>query len=223
MKSDNLQLKELVIGRDDVAMLPPISLQLNPGEMLMIRGRNGSGKSSLLKCIAGLLQPMDGMVQWGNVAMGEHALYPYGILYLGHKRGLDLSMSVKANVSFWAKAYRQPELIDAALHYFDLEDIADTAVHQLSAGWQQRVALTKLITQPGAIWLLDEPTANLDGDGLALLHSLIQTRIEQGGIVVVASHVSFDGPRVRLLDLDQLSPGLNDVHDAGGLHVAHLH
>ena len=126
-------------------------------------------------------------------------------VYLGHKRGLTPSMSVLDNVAFWAKASGHPELTDAALHYFELADIPNVAVESLSAGWQQRVALTRLITMPSGVWLLDEPTSNLDAEGINLLHSLVQTRLEQGGIVLIATHLQLQGEKVRELNINALN------------------
>ena len=125
-------------------------------------------------------------------------------LYIGHKRGLVPSMSVVDNVSFWAKASGHPELAAAAMHYFDLDDIPEASTGDLSAGWQQRVALTRLITIPKGIWLLDEPMANLDAEGIALLQSLIQSRLEQGGIILIATHAQLQGERVKVLNVSGL-------------------
>lgn len=222
MKSNNLELVGLSIVRDGAVVLPPIHECINAGEILLIQGRNGCGKSSLLKAIAGLLPTPPGQVLWDGAPLHATPNYAYSLVYLGHKRGVELSLSVGHHVRFWAKAYRQPELVDAALHYFDLEDIVDTPVYTLSAGWQQRVALTRLITQPGSVWLLDEPTANLDEDGLGLLNALIQTRCEQGGIILIASHAPFQGEKVRRLNLDALSGELAGGA-IGGLYVADLH
>jgi heme exporter protein A len=214
MKSDNLQLQELACARDGAWVLPPITQQLRAGEVLLVSGRNGCGKSTLLKTVAGLLRPATGEILWNGEPLRAQGGYPANLVYIGHKRGVEPSLSVLAHVKFWARAFRQQELIEAALHYFDLEDIAHTPVHQLSAGWQQRVALTRLITQPGSLWLLDEPTQNLDADGLNLLHSLMQTRSEQGGIIMLASHVPLEGDRVRQLDLNTLTQhgGIDDLH-----------
>jgi ABC-type transport system involved in cytochrome c biogenesis ATPase subunit len=125
-------------------------------------------------------------------------------LYLGHKRGLTPSMSVYDNVAFWARAAGHPELTAAAMRYFDLDDIPDVAVETLSAGWQQRVALTRLITHPSPLWLLDEPTANLDSEGVALLQSLMHARLEQGGIILVATHMQMQGPKIQVLNISNL-------------------
>ena len=196
MKSNSLRLEGLVIARDGAELSAPISLELKAGDMLAIHGSNGSGKSTLLKTIAGLLP-----VTQGSILVNDTWPAASRPLYCGHKRGLTPNMSVYHNVSFWAKAAGYPELTAAAMRYFDLDDIPHTNVHELSAGWQQRVALTRLITMPSNLWLLDEPTANLDAEGIALLQSLLQSRLEQGGIVLVATHMQMQGENIRILDL----------------------
>lgn len=204
MKSNSLALEKLVIGREGAPLSAPIDLTLEAGELLTITGSNGSGKSTLLKMVAGLLPVESGAVRYNDSWPADPKP-----LYFGHKRGLTTSLSVHDNVALWAKACGQPELIEAALSYWDLDDIPNAKVESLSAGWQQRVALTRLVTVPAKLWLLDEPTANLDTDGIELLHSLIQTRLEQGGIILVATHLPFEGPKVRKLELSGLQQPLN--------------
>ncbi len=199
MKSNSLSLSGLVIARDGALLSDPVTLALAAGEMLVIHGKNGSGKSTLLKTIANLLPIHEGSINVNGVWPAESKP-----LYLGHKRGLVPSMSVYDNVSFWAKAACYPELTLAAMRYFDLEDAAAISVGELSAGWQQRVALTRLITMPSTLWLLDEPTANLDTEGMALLQSLIQSRLEQGGIILIASHMGMQGGAIKTLNLSSL-------------------
>ena len=195
MKSNSITVDSLVIMREGAPLSKTLTLNLKAGELLVIHGSNGSGKSTLLKMLAGLLPVTQGTITQSEGIAGS------ATLYLGHKRGLTPSMSVMDNVSFWANAAGAPELTLAALRYFDLEDAAATNVGELSAGWQQRVALTRLITMPSLLWLLDEPTANLDMDGMALLQSLLQSRCEQGGIVVIASHIPMQGPNIITLHL----------------------
>jgi heme exporter protein A len=200
MKSNSLSIEGLVVAREAAPLTAPITLTLNGGQLLALHGSNGSGKSTLLKTIAGLLPIYLGAIRYNDLWPIEPKP-----LYLGHKRGLAPSMSVLDNVSFWAKASGHPELIDAAMHYFDLADIPDARVDSLSAGWQQRVALTRLITMPRGLWLLDEPTSNLDSDGIGLLHSLIQTRLEQGGIILVATHMQLEGDKIINLNISELT------------------
>lgn len=203
MRSNNLALNSLVIARDGAPLSPPITLALQGGEMLAIHGSNGSGKSTLLKTIAGLLP-----IYQGSISINECWPADPRPLYLGHKRGLEPSMSVVDNVSFWAKASGFKELTAAAMRYFDLDDIPYTPVQELSAGWQQRVALTRLITMPSSLWLLDEPTSNLDAEGVALLQSLMQTRAEQGGIVLVATHMQLQGENIKILNIKEINEKL---------------
>ncbi|MES2983560.1 MAG: heme ABC exporter ATP-binding protein CcmA [Pseudomonadota bacterium] len=203
MKSNSLTLASLVVAREGAPLTAPITLALEGGQMLAIHGANGSGKSTLLKTLAGLVAPDSGTIAINGA--WPAARRPF---YLGHKRGLVPTMSVYDNVAFWARAAGYPELTAAAMHYFELTDIADTTVTTLSAGWQQRVALTRLITIPTALWLLDEPTANLDTEGTALLQSLMQSRLEQGGIVVVATHTRVGGDSIKILNLSELNKTL---------------
>lgn len=201
MKSNRLELNSLTIARDGASLFAPLDITVKSGELLVVRGPNGCGKSSLLKSIAGLL-PIAG----GSIGLNSRPIENASrdaITYVGHLRGLNPSLSVWDNVAFWAKLYRRREVIDAALHYFDLVDIADVPVRTLSAGWQQRVALTRLITSPGFLWLLDEPSSNLDKKGTELLHSLLETRLEQGGLALMATHHNFSGDYVRILDLTE--------------------
>lgn len=216
MKSDNLELLDVSIAREGVLVLPPITQRLKAGDVLLVSGRNGSGKSSLLKAVAGLLPLAGGRMLFNGQALHDAPDFTRSIVYIGHKRGVEPGMPVRAHVRFWARAFKSRELEEAALHYFDLEDIADVPVHTLSAGWQQRVALTRLILQPGKIWLLDEPTAGLDEDGLRLLNGIIESRQEQGGIILIASHAQFAGDKVQHLDLNSLTK-------QGGHDVLHAH
>lgn len=200
MKSNSLELENLVIMRDGAALTPAITLKLGKSEMLLVRGNNGSGKSTFLKTLAGLLPVEAGHIKVGGVWPAQRAP-----LYLGHKRGLITSMSVYDNVAFWAKASGFPELTAAAMHYFELSDVANSPLESLSAGWQQRVALTRLITIQSPLWLLDEPVANLDAAGTGLLQTLMQARLEQGGIIVLTSHAQMEGDMLQVLDLNQLT------------------
>ncbi len=199
-------MESLVIARDGAPLTSPINLQLTGGDMLAIYGTNGSGKSTLLKTVAGLLPIHQGAIRINEAWPAEQRP-----LYIGHRRGLTPSMSVHDNVSFWAKAAGYPELAAAAMHYLDLDDIPHATVDELSAGWQQRVALTRLITMPTGLWLLDEPMANLDAEGVALLQSLVQSRLEQGGIILIATHMQLQGERVKTLNISQLADNAKEV------------
>jgi heme exporter protein A len=200
MKSNSLELEGLVIAREGAELAQPITVSLSGGELLAVRGSNGSGKSTLLKTLAGLLPPKAGALRYNG-----HPAPQTPILYLGHKLGLAPDMSVYDNIALWAKLAGARELILASAHYFDLTDILDVPVHTLSAGWQQRVALTRLLTIPSALWLLDEPTSHLDAEGVSLLQGLMQSRLEQGGIIAVASHHELQGKFIKTININMLN------------------
>jgi heme exporter protein A len=200
MKSNSLELDGLVVAREGAPLMSPLNLSIAEGEMLAVRGSNGSGKSTLLKTLAGLIPAHSGSATIGGAPVAETS-----ILYVGHKSGLARDMSVYDNVVLWARLHNAPELTAAALHYFDLRDIADVPLHTLSAGWQQRVVLTRLITIPAKLWLLDEPTANLDSAGTSLLQTLLHARLEQGGMVVIATHVDMKGDFVKTINISNLN------------------
>ena len=196
MKSNSLRIHALVVAREGAPLCGPVSVELERSQMLVIRGNNGSGKSTFLRTVAGLLPPLTGSIE------KEGGRAP---LYLGHKRGLAPELSVYDNVAHWARLCGHPELTFAAMRYFDLTDIADVPLHKLSAGWQQRVALTRLITVQSPLWLLDEPASNLDGQGAQLLQSLMQARLEQGGIIVIATHSDIQGEMIKTIHLNALN------------------
>lgn len=205
MQANPLILESIELTRGGVTLFSPLSLTMLPGDLWAIHGDNGSGKSTLLKALAGLHPIHAGRALYGNMPIAGHPEYPACVTFLGHKRALRLSMSVEANIAHWARLYGTPELIDAALHYFDLEPYADTPCAMLSAGWRERVALARLIINPGPLWLLDEPMAHLDAEGISLVQSIIGTRLEQGGIVCVTSHHPIEGDRIKTINLNELT------------------
>lgn len=207
MEQHTLSFNNATLTREGVELVGGLHMSLQSGDLLMVQGANGSGKSTLLKAMAGLFTLSDGSIDWNGTPIARSEHYPNNVLYLGHKRGLRPDMSVLDNVKFWADMRQNSELVEAALHYFDLEPVAHAACNTLSAGWQQRVALTRLLTMPSSLWLLDEPTANLDEEAVALLHSLIMSRIEQKGIVVMTTHADVQGETHKTLDLNAVRSG----------------
>lgn len=210
MKNNSLQLDGLSIARDGMVLIPEINCQLQAGELLAVYGSNGVGKSTLLRSIAGLHRLAAGDVRWNGEPLDEVDFKP---LYLGHRRGLHASLTVAENVRLWAEASGAPELFPVAMHYFDLEDLAEVPVNHLSAGWQQRVALTRLLTMVSPLWLLDEPASNLDAQGVSLLQSLIQTRLERGGIIIVATHHPMQGDFIKTININDINKNINVVNE----------
>lgn len=175
--------------RGEVPIFQQVGFSLQEGSLLLLKGPNGSGKTSLIKILTGLMPPDAGQVSWEGQSIAGNDGFKRELMYIGHKSGVKLDCTVEENVAFWAKLYDTEMLLAAALKFYDLTPYRDVPAGQLSAGWQRRVALARLIVVPCKLWLLDEPTNFLDDDAVMLTASLIESRVKQGGIVVVASHI----------------------------------
>lgn len=179
----------LTCARGGRAIFAQLGFCLQDGALLLLKGANGSGKTSLIKMLAGLLPPTEGTVYWNGVRIGESDDFRDQLIYIGHKSAVKLDATVEENIRFWGRLYGTEMLITAALTFYGLTQFKDIPAIQLSAGWQRRVALARLIVAPCRLWLLDEPTNFLDEEAVALTAGLIESRVKQGGIVVVASHI----------------------------------
>lgn len=175
-----------------------VSLQL--GAALALRGANGSGKSTLLRIMAGLMPPATGEVLWQGENIRNNADFLQSVLYIGHQNALKPELSVYDNVQYWAALRGTEMLAPAAMQFFGLWPMSDIPAGELSAGWQRRVTLARLLSTPSRVWLLDEPFANLDAEGIEMLDGLISTRVKQDGIVILASHSDESIPSLEIGD-----------------------
>ncbi len=168
-----------------------LGVTLSPGCLLVVKGENGSGKTTFLQAVAGIRKPASGCFA-----------YPEGVtqpLYISHRQGVNPDFTVREMMEFWAGLLGDDKLIAPALHYFDLEPYADFRCGDLSMGWRQRVSLSRLLYIPSSLWVLDEPTSHLDDAGISLFNSLVISRIEQGGIVVMSTHAQIFNDDIKVL------------------------
>jgi heme exporter protein A len=181
-----------------------LDCHLEAGGALVLTGANGSGKSSLLRLLATLLQPAAGRLLWGGRAVAEDAAaYRAEVHYVGHLDATKPALTARETVAFWA-ALRGGAVpaVEAALAAFGLQDVADWPCRWLSAGQRRRLALARLVAAPAPIWLLDEPTAALDADGEARLVAAIARHRAAGGRVAVATHQPIAVPAAERIALD---------------------
>ncbi len=166
-----------------------VSFSILSGGIFVLKGPNGSGKTTLLKILAGTLKQTKGEISWNNIAVSNHLVFYHNLIaYLGHKNALKANLTVLENLEFWAEIKDRKILIEPALAHFELGSLIDEKCGNLSAGWQKRVALARLILSDAKVWLLDEPEANLDKKAIELLLQLLQVKISSGGIAIIASH-----------------------------------
>jgi heme exporter protein A len=185
----------LACRRGERLVFARLDFRLAAGDALVLTGANGSGKSSLLRLMAGLLVPAAGRLLWGGLPLArEPAAWHAALHYVGHLDATKPALTPREMLLYWA-ALRNPAgepAIPAALAAFGLTAVADWPCRWLSAGQRRRLALARLLAAPAPIWLLDEPTAALDSDGEARLAAAIADHRARGGRVAVATHQPLD-------------------------------
>ncbi|MFA6231926.1 MAG: cytochrome c biogenesis heme-transporting ATPase CcmA [Rhodanobacter sp.] len=195
-----LEAQALSFHRQDEAVFAPLDFQLHAGELALIEGDNGSGKTTLLRMLAGLLHVGAGELRWRGAPL-QRDNCAGDILFLGHQLGLKGDLSPRENLRFVAGLHGSRESMGAAsaLAAIGLRGYEDEPVRRLSAGQKKRAALARLLLLPASLWLLDEPYANLDRTGIALVNQLLETHTAAGGAALVTSHgaVSFHGGEPR--------------------------
>jgi heme exporter protein A len=185
-------------GRD---VFDGVSFNVAAGAALAVTGRNGAGKSSLLRLVAGFLRPAGGRL-WleggdGELTIAEQAHY------LGHHDAVKPSLSVAENLSFWAAFFGAGTAkVQDALESVGLGAIADLPAAYLSAGQRRRLSIARLLAVKRPIWLLDEPASTLDAAGKDRLTVFMQSHLASGGLIVVATHAAL-GVSAAELSLDR--------------------
>ncbi len=182
-----LSLNRLTYIINNRILFNNLSITFLPSSITYLNGYNGCGKTSLLRIIAGIQRPTNGHISYQNHSFLEEVEKPY-CTYIGHNLGLKLQLTVLENLKFWAEIYNSLEVLEASIHYFQLQHILDTKCYELSSGNQKKVALSRLLSCQSDLWLLDEVESNLDEQNRALLHNLIITKANNNGIVLLSSH-----------------------------------
>lgn len=187
--ADLLEARHLSFHRQDEPVFAPLNFRLHTGELALIEGDNGSGKTTLLRLLAGLLHVSEGELRWRGAPWQRDAC-ANEILFLGHQLGQKHELSPRENLAFATGLYgcRDGIAPSAALDEVGLAGYEDEPVRRLSAGQKKRAALARLLLQPATLWLLDEPYANLDRQGVALVNRLLEQHLTRGGAAMVSSH-----------------------------------
>lgn len=177
--------ESLAVERGGRLIFSGLNLTAGAGELVVLTGRNGSGKTSLLKLIAGLLEPKAGrLVLSGgddDLTIGQQAHL------VGHQQALKPTLTVAENLQFWAGFLGGGE-IEAGLQAFGLGDLSDLPAGVLSQGQRRRLCLSRLFLTDRPIWLLDEPSVGLDSVALGRLALHMGQHLETGGIIIAATH-----------------------------------
>jgi heme exporter protein A len=205
-----LAITQLECVRGERRLFTDLSFEAAPHTLLEVRGPNGSGKTSLLRNLCGLLPPASGSIRWRGDDI--HALgddYRSNLAYLGHLSGVKDELNAIENLRLSAQAGGLPvdgDAIDGALEKLGVREFRHLPCRALSQGQRRRVALARLcLSSSRALWILDEPFTALDTAALAVIKALVEAQLERGGIVVLTTHqeVSIDAQAIRRVELGQ--------------------
>ncbi len=197
-----LECKNITVTRGERMIFENLDLRLGEGEVVVLRGANGSGKTSLIRAIAGFLPLSSGDILWDGIGIHkDYEGFCKDTHYIGHKNALNRNLTVLENLLFRARLADTEESLEAAVVFLRLEKLLDMPVYMLSQGWQRRVAMARLMISNRKLWLLDEPLVNIDSTGEELLAGLIQTRITTGGMALIASHKDIDLDNAKEISL----------------------
>ncbi|WP_206355542.1 cytochrome c biogenesis heme-transporting ATPase CcmA [Vibrio maerlii] len=215
-----LQVIDLTAIRDERVLFESLSFEIHPGELVQIEGRNGTGKTTLLRIIAGLGHSDNGDVHWKSESVKSNREgFHEDLLFLGHQTGVKRELTAYENLKFYQSIYGRRANLDSkqrnnkqndediwhVLTQVGLAGREDVPVGQLSAGQQRRVALARLWLSDHPLWILDEPLTAIDKQGVKVLESLFLKHAEQGGIVMLTTHQDMfeDNPKLRKIKLGE--------------------
>ena len=217
LSNGDLVGEDLACRRGQRRIFTGLSFRVPPGAALVLTGTNGSGKTSLLRLLAGLMPAAAGRLTWGGSPIEQDPAAHRGRLhYVGHQDGVKPGLTPRETLPFWAALRgcdlrRTEPLIETALAAFALEHIADWPCRWLSAGQRRRLALARLCASEAALWLLDEPISSLDDENRARLEKLIGAHRAAGGRVVLTTHIPLEIENALSIVLDDFAPADLDV------------
>lgn len=204
-----LSAVDLACRRGGREVFAGVGFSLGSGEALTITGRNGAGKSSLLRIVVGLVRIAQGRIalEGGDpeLTIGEQAHY------LGHQDALKPSLSVAENLRFWAGFFGSPRPeTNKPLEAVGLDALAGLPAAYLSAGQRRRLSIARLLAVKRSIWLLDEPTSTLDATAQEQLSGFMRAHLAAGGLILAATHGTIGISGTRELQLGEATSSLTD-------------
>lgn len=202
-----LEVTNLTAIRDERVLFENLSFSLQSGDLVQIEGRNGTGKTTLMRIVAGLGDKEEGDIKWnGESIQSNREDFHQSLLFLGHQTGVKRDLTAFENLRFYQSIHApltSDQQIFTALTQVGLAGREDVPVAQLSAGQQRRVALARLWLSEQMLWVLDEPLTAIDKQGVKVLENLFLEHANKGGIVLLTTHQDMfsDNPKLKKITL----------------------
>ncbi len=200
-----LAAEQLACVRGERRLFAAVGFRLDGGELLYLQGRNGAGKTSLLRMLIGLLPPEAGQILWRGQDIHEQIdEYRAELCYLGHHNAIKEELTPLENLLLSARLADETLSEDDALDALEQVGLAgreDLACKYLSQGQKRRVALARLVKERRALWVLDEPFVALDVAAVAWLAGIISAHLQRGGLAVMTTHQPVDIPAGTVREL----------------------
>ena len=189
-----LSANALTLIRGETCLFQDLGFALNPGELLLLEGQNGSGKTSLMRAIAGMLSLESGEIFWnGNDVSRQRQEFHGELVWIAHRTGLKGDLTLVENLRFEASLRPQANIDPATVYErLGISRLKTLPLRALSAGQQRRVALARMLLADVPLWLMDEPFTNLDREGRKLVVELVEEHLAKGGMCVMAAHQDVD-------------------------------
>ena len=185
------EIKNISCIRGNKLLFKNLNFKINNKELLVIKGANGSGKTTLLKILSGLLKPISGsiIINKKNINILKDEYFKY-FEYIGHENAIKTALTVRENLNFYLKIKRNlaTKNFEKTIKIFNLKNLLDIKVENLSAGEKRRISLSRLILSNSKIWFLDEPTNGLDKINTVNFFKILKQHLQLNGLAIVASH-----------------------------------
>lgn len=202
----HLAARGLACRRGGRLLFDQVDLALRPSELVWLRGRNGRGKTSLLRLLAGVATPEAGQVLLDGAPVTANVERSRRVVYLGHQHALKDDLTSAEALEFLLRIHGRASdraSVDTALEHWGMLGLRNTWVRRLSQGQRRRVALARLsVEHEASLWLLDEPFDALDADGVERLNALLLQHLQRGGAVLLTGHQATLAPALQARELD---------------------
>ena len=196
-----LKLNEITVIRGKSVVFYKFNINFFYNKINVLSGKNGVGKTTLLRTISGLIIPNDGRIVWDN-NLNNH------INYVSHVNGLSPSQTVKENIENWLNLFNINADIKKILSYFNLESLINKKVNELSEGQKKKVSLSRLFINYRKVWILDEPYESLDESSKIMLSKFFLKHINSDGVLIISSNQNIRNIPKNKLNIIQLNSSL---------------